>query len=113
MGEIGYDRHEFLYDLKLWEINAIIRGYRRRSRSVWESSRLNAFFIMSAFSDLKKAGINYDTDLIRFPWETEEQIAASTTISDEEIERMRELMRQENAAYIKRKEQEQKQPKGV
>ena len=81
MGEIGYDRHDFLYDLKLWEINAIIRGYRRRSRSIWESSRLNAFFIMSAFADLKKAGIHHDTDLIRFPWETEEQIAASTTIS--------------------------------
>ena len=32
MGEIGITRHEFLYELTWWEINSIIRGYRRRDR---------------------------------------------------------------------------------
>lgn len=32
MGEIGYDRHEFLYDLRLWEIQLIVMGYRKRNR---------------------------------------------------------------------------------
>lgn len=32
MGEIGYNRHEFLYDLRLWEIHLIIMGYRKRNR---------------------------------------------------------------------------------
>lgn len=32
MGEIGYDRHEFLYDLRLWEIHLIVMGYRKRDR---------------------------------------------------------------------------------
>jgi hypothetical protein len=32
VGEIGYNRHEFLYDLRLWEIHLIVMGYRRRDR---------------------------------------------------------------------------------
>lgn len=32
VGEIGITRHEFLYELTWWEINSIIRGYRRRDR---------------------------------------------------------------------------------
>lgn len=32
MGEIGYNRHEFLYDLRLWEIHLIVMGYRKRDR---------------------------------------------------------------------------------
>lgn len=32
MGEIGIPRREFLYDLRFWEVDAIIRGYRRRNR---------------------------------------------------------------------------------
>ena len=32
MGEIGISRHEFLYELTWWEINSIIRGYRKRNR---------------------------------------------------------------------------------
>ena len=32
MGEIGVPRREFLYDLRFWEVDAIIKGYRRRNR---------------------------------------------------------------------------------
>ena len=32
MGEIGYNRHEFLYDLRMWEIHLIVLGYRKRDR---------------------------------------------------------------------------------
>ena len=32
VGEIGISRREFLYDLRFWEVDAIIRGYRRRNR---------------------------------------------------------------------------------
>ena len=32
MGEIGIPRHEFLYDLRFWEVRRIIRGYRQRDR---------------------------------------------------------------------------------
>lgn len=95
MGEIGYDRREFLYDLRLWEIRSIIKGYRLRARTTWEAARLNAFFIMSASADLRKSGIFRDTDLVKFPWEriTAERSDQPTA---EEREHLRELMRQEN-----------------
>lgn len=32
MGEIGIPRREFLYDLQVWEVRRIVRGYRRRDR---------------------------------------------------------------------------------
>ena len=32
MGEIGVSRREFLYDLRFWEVDAIITGYHRRNR---------------------------------------------------------------------------------
>jgi hypothetical protein len=32
VGEIGIPRREFLYDLRFWEVDAIISGYRRRNR---------------------------------------------------------------------------------
>ena len=95
MGEIGYNRHEFLYDLKFWEIRCIIKGYRNRAHTQWESVRLGAFFIMSAMTDLRKAGIHRDTDLIKFPWERM-QVDISNQPSKEDVERLREMMRREN-----------------
>ena len=32
VGEIGISRHEFYYELRWWEIRAIVSGYRRRDR---------------------------------------------------------------------------------
>ena len=32
VGEIGIPRDQFLYGLEWWEINSILRGYRRRDR---------------------------------------------------------------------------------
>ena len=32
MGEIGVSRREFLYELRFWEVDSIIKGYRRRNR---------------------------------------------------------------------------------
>ena len=32
VGEIGISRHDFLYDIRFWEVRRIIRGYRKRDR---------------------------------------------------------------------------------
>lgn len=95
MGEIGIEHDRFLYGLRHWEIQAIIKGYRRRQRPSWEQARLNAFYIMSAMADLSKAGIRSDRDLITFPWEKEVTNRDSLP-SDEEVEEMRQLMKQLN-----------------
>lgn len=95
VGEIGYDRREFLYDLRMWEIKAIIKGYRKRCRSLWESARMNAYFVMCSMADMGKAGIYSDTDLVKFPWEKEEQ--GEDEMSEEEVAAMREKLRRLNA----------------
>lgn len=67
MGEIGIPRHEFLYDIRFWEVRRIIRGYRRRERSGWEQARFNAYYIMSAMCDM--SSYKSDRDIFQFPWE--------------------------------------------
>lgn len=101
MGEIGIERDRFLYGLRHWEIQAIIRGYRRRQRPSWEQARLNAFYIMSAMADLSKAGIRSDRDLITFPWEEEEVTKRDSLPSDEEVEEMRQMMKELNEQTTK------------
>ena len=95
MGEIGIPHDRFLYGLRHWEIQAIIRGYRRRQRPSWEQARLNAFYVMSAMTDLSKAGIRSDRDLITFPWE-KGVTKCDSLPSDEEVEEMRQMMKQLN-----------------
>lgn len=95
MGEIGYDRREFLYVLQFWEIRAIIRGYRARTRGMWEAARLNAFFIMCSMADMKNAGIHTDRDLVKFGWE-DDDVEPGDQPSDEDVERLREMIREEN-----------------
>jgi hypothetical protein len=48
VGEIGIDRHVFLYDLQFWEIRRIVKGYRRRDILKYQLLRLCAY--MSCFS---------------------------------------------------------------
>lgn len=100
VGEVGISRKEFLYDLKLWEVRSIIKGYRCRSHAIWESARLNAFFSMSAMADLRKSGIHRDTDLIKFPWEKKIEPGDQPTM--EQVEEMRRLIREENERLAKK-----------
>ena len=51
---------------------------------------------MSSMADLRKAGIYRDTDLIKFPWE-KMVVDRDDQPTIEEVERLREMMRQENA----------------
>lgn len=72
MGEIGFPRREFLHDLRWWEVQSIIRGYNRRHRDLWSATRWQTYNLMCvSMADIKKAGINSPTDLIKFPWEKE------------------------------------------
>ena len=42
MGEIGRDRHEFLYEMAYWEILLIVRGYNRRNVLQYQLQRIQA-----------------------------------------------------------------------
>jgi len=55
VGEIGRDRHEYLYDMMFWEILLIQRGYRHRHVLQYQLERLAAygsFFCMSGTKQL-------------------------------------------------------------
>lgn len=95
MGEIGYNRNEFLHDLKDWEIRAIISGYRKRERTYCMMTRWSTFMIMSTgMADLKKAGISDPEDIMTFAWE---KAAERDTIPDmDEIEAYRKQLQAEN-----------------
>ncbi len=96
VGEIGIPRREFLYELSFWEARSIYRGYRNRYRDMWSAVRWHAYRIMGTFADLRKAGIYGPSDLIKFPWDggdNEEDLP-----TDEEINKMREMIQQENNA---------------
>lgn len=97
MGEIGIDRKEFLYELRHWEIKEIIAGYRNRARTSWEAARFNAFFIMSAMTDLRKAGIRTDRDLYTFPWEKKGvESSSSDQPTAEKVKAIRKMIEEEN-----------------
>lgn len=53
MGEIGRPRHEVLYELRFWEINRIIRGYRKRDRLTHQLIAEAVFAAMHTMRDSK------------------------------------------------------------
>ena len=96
VGEIGRAQHEFLYELKAWQLQAVIRGYYRRSRDMWSAMRWQTYNLMCvSMADLKKAGIYKPTDLIKFPWDKDEA-AVGNLPSKAEIEEMQREMQAMN-----------------
>lgn len=104
MGEIGYNRREYLYELTNCDILLIERGYELRHRHLWSASRWETYHIMAAqigTDSLKQAGIEKPADLIPLPGdktETDDDDSGANIPTQEEIERMRRQMMEENAA---------------
>ena len=87
MGEIGLSPDRLNYGLLWWEIHCIIKGYNRRNRDLWSSTRWQTYNLMASQvggKALSEAGIHKPTDLIKFPWE-KQPIA---NISDEDVAAM-------------------------
>lgn len=101
MGEVGIPRKEFLYDLKLWEINAIVEGYRNRAHTAWETARWQTFCIVCAMG---AKNINSPQDIQKFPWEEEEQIYEEMT--EEERNELLQEMNDINEQLRKQREED-------
>lgn len=88
-----------LNDLWYWEIKAIIAGYRKRDQQAWERTRWQTFMLMhNGMVDLSKAGITSPLDLLRFPWDTDDDDSpASDMPTKEEIEQLRKELNDHNA----------------
>jgi len=93
VGEVGYNRNEFLHELRWWEIKAIIDGYRKRERTYLLMTRWSTYMIMSTgMADLRKAGISNESDLMEFSWEADEK--RSTMFSQEELAEIDKMLNQ-------------------
>lgn len=95
VGEIGIPRNEFLYTLKLWEINAIVKGYRRRNREHWEMSRHLGLTICNVMG----AKIDSAHDYLPLPWD---DITTKKELTEEDVNELMELMRKENEAIAQK-----------
>ncbi len=95
VGEIGIPRDEFLYVLKLWEINAIVKGYRRRNREHWEMSRHLGLTICNVMG----AKIDSAHDYLPLPWD---DITTKKELTEKDVNDLMELMRKENEAIAKK-----------
>ena len=104
MGEIGISRNEF-FNLRWWEVQAILKGYGRRHRDLWSATRWLTYNVMASFvgsEAMREKKIYSPVDLIRFPWDTPRNTddeSAPPPPSQEEVERIRAIMRAENEAY--------------
>lgn len=54
VGEIGRDRHEYLYEMSYCDILLIQRGYRRRNVIQYQLQRLQAYGAFFCMSGTKK-----------------------------------------------------------
>ena len=54
MGEIGFPRSEFLHDLRWWEVQSIIRGYRRRHALQYQIQRMQVWASMFCMGNPNK-----------------------------------------------------------
>ena len=94
MGEIGISPDRFKYGLQWWEIHCIIKGYNRRRRDLWSATRWQTYNLMCvSTADLNKAGIYKQTDLIKFPWDKEQNVK----ITNEDVEAMKAELNEINA----------------
>ena len=74
MGEIGFPRREFLYDIRWWEARRIIKGADARMHQLWSATRWEVYCLMAAqkgSKGMREDHINSPRDLLTFPWEKE------------------------------------------
>lgn len=69
------------------EVDSFLEGLNRRNRDAWEQTRLLGYLIAQCNSTKKLK----QTDIIRFPWDELHEEKKDTSVSDEDIERLRAM----------------------
>ena len=91
MGEIGIPRRDFLYDIQFWEVRRIIRGYRNRGRLSHQLMATCTYAATYAMRDPK--GLTVE-DMFPTLFDTSDE--PDQPLPDEEVERLRNLIRKAN-----------------
>ena len=95
MGEIGIPRREFLYDLRFWEAQRIVNGYRRRHRLTHQLLAECVYAGQYAMRDPQGKTV---ADLFPMLFDTEDDDEEDDTqpISEADAENLRKMMREMN-----------------
>lgn len=96
VGEIGFPRREFLYEISFWEARRIIRGYKRRNILAYQLLRLTAYGSMFTMRDPNGKSPT-DWLPLYFDKDDEENVAP---ISEEEEAEMVEYLNDINSGKI-------------
>lgn len=89
MGEIGISRHEFLYDLRFWEVRRIVKGYRRRDLLKHQLLAVIVYTTIYTMRDPKGKTVK---DIFPSLFEMDEENDESDTIIQEEVEDLQQFM---------------------
>ena len=93
MGEIGFPRREFLYDIQFWEVRRIIRGYRRRDWLKHQLLAECAYATIYAMRDPKGKTV---ADIFPMLFDDEDD-DNEPPITEEEVDNLQQLMADINA----------------
>lgn len=81
----------FLDECSEWELNDMIELIPYCDRNSWEQSRMNAY-ILAQVNSRKKLS---PSDIVSFKWEDNNELEEHiTTITDEDIERLKNISKQ-------------------
>ena len=94
MGEIGVPRREFLYDLRFWEVDAIIKGYRRRNRLTHQLLAEIVYTTMYINRDPKGKTVE---GMFPMLFEEEEDDSDDPIMTKEDSDELQQLMEDLNA----------------
>ena len=83
--QMGYPPDYVLDFMEWYEINAAMKYNYYSSKSGWEQARLVAYMIAQTNS---KRTLQMD-EIVKFPWEDEDDTPSKTSITKEEIEQLK------------------------
>ena len=86
-------QEQLLHGMRLWQLNAAIRGQQRKDRARYLSTRWQTWCILNA---LGAEGLRTPEDLVRFPFEQGTQWT-EPPVTDEEIDELIRQCREENS----------------
>lgn len=88
VGEIGFSRREFLYEISFWEARRIIRGYKRRNILAYQLLRLTAYGSMFTMRDTNGKS---PTDWLPLYFDKDDEENVAPISEEEEAEMVKEL----------------------
>ena len=83
--QCGLSPDYVLDKMQMYEVQPLITSMHLKHRDSWEQSRMIAYIIAQVNSRKK---LN-PTDIIKFAWDNEEEMNKETSMSNEDIERLR------------------------